>query len=173
MIKPPPISGFTLLEFLLYLSIAAVVLMGVATLLSISLEIRSKHHVIAEVESQATAATSLINQSIHQASAIQNLTPGGSAAELGLYFADDPDDPIIFDVVGGQLRLTEEEAEEAVVTPLTNSHVMVTGLIFQNLSRPGTPDTIHYQFTLTAVNPSGRSETDFTKTFTTSASLRL
>jgi len=50
--------------------------------------------------------------------------------------------------------------------------VTVSGLTFQNLSRSATPGTVRIQFTLTHVNPAGRNEYSFAKTFIGSATLR-
>ena len=55
---------------------------------------------------------------------------------------------------------------------LTNSRIVASNLTFTNLSRAGTPGTIRIQFTLTHINPSGRNEYNYNKTFYGSASLR-
>ena len=58
------------------------------------------------------------------------------------------------------------------ISDLYNSRVTASNLSFQNLSRTGTPGTIRIQFTLSHINPSGRNEYDFNKTFYGTASLR-
>lgn len=58
------------------------------------------------------------------------------------------------------------------ISDLYNSRVTVSNLTFTNLTRAGTPGNVRIQFTLTHINPSGRNEYDFSKTFYGSASLR-
>lgn len=58
------------------------------------------------------------------------------------------------------------------ISDLINSRVTVSNLTFSNLSRPGTPGTVRIQFTLTHINPEGRQEYNFSKTFYDTATLR-
>jgi len=55
---------------------------------------------------------------------------------------------------------------------LTNSRVVASSLTFTNLSRTGTPGAMRIQFTLAHVNPSGRNEYDYSKTFYATSTLR-
>jgi type II secretory pathway pseudopilin PulG len=55
------------------------------------------------------------------------------------------------------------------LVPLTSNKVQVSGLTFKNLSRTSTPGAVQVSFTLSRVNPNGRNEYDYQKTFTTTA----
>lgn len=72
---------------------------------------------------------------------------------------------------GGVPALQIKEGSGSVV-PLTNDKVAVSGLIFKNLSRAGTPGVVQVSFTVARVNTSGRNEFEYQKTFTTTVALR-
>jgi hypothetical protein len=55
------------------------------------------------------------------------------------------------------------------VTGLTDGNVQVSGLNFRNLSRSGTTGSIQVTFTLGRLNPTGKNEYDYVKTFQGSA----
>lgn len=75
----------------------------------------------------------------------------------------------VFDLSNGTLRIKDGGGAEVA---LTNDRVVASDLVFQNLSRAGTPGIVRVQFTLTYVNPSGRNEYDYQSKFVGSASLR-
>lgn len=68
---------------------------------------------------------------------------------------------------GGSALQIKEGAAAAI--PLTSNDVQVSGLTFNNLTRSGTPGIVQVSFTLSRVNPSGRNEYDYQKTFTSTA----
>ena len=137
-------QGFTLIELLLYVSIVGAIVLSIAGFLSLLMQSRVKNQTIAEVEQQGAAVMQVITQAGRNAS--------------GIDFTN------AYDLSGGIIR------ENTVA--LTNFRVVASNLTFQNLSRAGTPGTIRIQFTLTHINPSGRNEYDYNKTFYGSASLR-
>lgn len=161
--------GFTLVELLLYVSIAAIILLITSLFLSTLLESRIKNQTIAEVDQQGIAVMQLITQTARNAEAITSPAVGASASTLTLDVVTAPSDPTIFDLSSGVIRITEGVGS---ATALTNSHVTASAVTFRNLSRTGTPGTIRIQFTITYVNPSGRNEYNYSKTFIGSASLR-
>ncbi len=162
-------KGFTLIELLLYVSIASILLLATSAFLFALLESRTKNQTIAEVDQQGIHVIQLITQAARNAETITAPTVGTSASSLTLDVITAASDPTVIDLSSGVIRITEG-AGSAV--ELTNSRVTASGLTFQNLSRASTPGTIQIQFTLTYVNPSGRNEYDFTKTFISSATLR-
>lgn len=139
-----PNKGFTLIELLLYVSIVGAIIFSVAGFLSLSMQSRVKNQTIAEVEQQGVQVMQIITQA------------GRNTTDINFTSA--------FDLSGGVIRQNS--------LALTNSRVVASALTFQNLSRAGTPGTIRIQFTLTHVNPSGRNEYDYIKTFYGSATLR-
>ncbi len=140
--------GFTLVELLLYVSIIGAIVLSVAGFLSLLMQSRVKNQTISEVEQQGIQVMQIITQTGRNAGSINFTTA--------------------FDLSGGVIRINDGSGPVA----LTNSRVTASGLTFQNLSRAGTPGTIRIQFTLTHINPSGRNEYDYNKTFYGTATLR-
>ena len=164
-----PNKGFTLVELLLYVGIASIILLITTLFLSTLLESRIKNQTVAEVEQQGLQAMQIITQTARNAEAITTPSQGASASSLTLDVITALNDPTIFDLSSGAIRIKEGAA---AIIPLTNSRITASALTFQNLSRPTTPGTIRIQFTLTHVNPDGRNEYNFNKTFIGSATLR-
>lgn len=164
-------NGFTLIELLLYVSVSALLLLITSLFLSTLLQSRVKNQTIAEVEQQGLHVMQIITQTTRNADSMNSPTQGVSVGTLSLNTYASANNPTLFDLdgVSGVIRI--KEGAGALVS-LTNSRVTASALNFQNLSRAGTPGIIRISFTLTHVNPSGRNEYNFSKTFYASASLR-
>lgn len=167
--SPQMRDGFTLIELLLYVSISAVLLLAVSVFISTLLQSRIKNQTIAEVEQQGLQVMQLITQTARNAEAITLPAQGASASSLTLDVLTGASDPTVFDLSGGIIRIVEGAGSPVA---LINSRVTASALTFQNLSRASMPGTIRVQFTLTHVNPEGRNEYNFSKTFIGSATLR-
>jgi len=162
-------KGFTLIELLLYVGISASILLVSSLFIQTLLESRVKNQTIAEVEQQGLQVAHVITQTIRNAENITTPSIGTSSSTLRLDVASVSDDPTIFDVSGGVIRITEGAGAPVV---LTNTRVTASSLSFGNFSRTSTPGIVRISFTLEHVNPSGRQEYAFSKTFYASASLR-
>ena len=162
-------KGFTLVELLLYVAISSVMLLVISLFLSTLLQSRVKNQTIAEVEQQGIQIMQIITQTLRNGATINSPIVGSSAASLSVDTYNVVNNPTIFDLSLGVIRI--KEGATAVVS-LTNSRVTASALNFQNLSRASTPGTIRISFTITSVNSSGRNEYNFTKTFTGSGTLR-
>ena len=161
-------GGFTLIEMLLYIGVSSVVLAGVSFFIVHMVTVREKQKTIAEVEEQGSAAMTLITQAIRSSQAVTSPPPAGSSSMLNLTVTP-PDNPTVFSLSGGVLEITKGAASPV---DLTSPVVAVSGLTFENLTRSGTPGSVRVAFTVSRVNPSGRNEFSYTKTFRESASLR-
>lgn len=71
---------------------------------------------------------------------------------------------------GGTVIRSTEGAGSAI--PLSSTKVQISGLTFTNLTRSGTPGVMRVSFTVTRLNPGNRNAYNYSKTFTSSASLR-
>lgn len=162
-------KGFTLIEFLLYIGVTSIILLSISFFLSMLLQSRIKNQTIAEVEQQGLQVMQIITQAARNADSVDEPAMGISSNELELVMTTPAVNPTIFNLDVGVIRITEG-AGSAIV--LTNSRIVASALTFQNLSRTSTPGTIRIQFTLTHVNPEGKNEYSFTKTFIGSATLR-
>jgi len=162
-------KGFTLIELLLYVSIVGAVILSISVFLSLLMQSRVKNQTIAEVEQQGIQVMQIITQTGRNAEAITSPAIGSSSVSLTLDVVTVAKDPTVFDLSGNAIRIKEGTGSAIA---LTNSRVTASNLTFKNLSRTGTPGTVRIQFTLTHINPSGRNEYDFSKTFYETATLR-
>lgn len=162
-------KGFTLIELLLYLSLSAIMILIVSVFLATLLQSRIKNQAIAEVDQQGIQVMQLISQTIRNAENINYPGQGASASTLSLDVIESSNDPTVFDISNGTIRIIEGSDS---ATSLTSNRITASNLTFQNLSRDDTPGVIRIQFTLSHVNPSGRNEYDYSKTFYGSASLK-
>lgn len=163
------LKGFTLVELLLYVGISSIMLLIISVFLSLLIESRIKNQTVAEVEQQGLQVMEVITQIARNAESINAPAQSTSASSLSLDVIPVGNDPTVFDLAGGMIRMSEGAG---LPVALTNARVFASGLIFQNLSLTGTPGTIRIQFTLTHINPANRNEYSFAKTFIGSASLR-
>jgi len=69
---------------------------------------------------------------------------------------------------GGSTAAQIKEGSGSAVS-LTNNLVQVSGLTFQNLSRPSTPGSVQVSFTVSRLNPNNRNEFNYQRTFTGTA----
>lgn len=162
-------KGFTLIELLLYVGIASSILLSSTIFLQTLLESRVKNQTIAEVEQQGLQVMQIITQTIRNAENITSPAISTSGTSLTLDVVNASDDPTVFDLSSGAIRITEGIGSPI---PLTNSRVAVSSLTFDNLSRASTPGVVRVSFTISYINSSGREEYDFSKTFYASATLR-
>jgi len=161
--------GFTLVELLLYLGLSSVLIIAISIFLSMLLQARIKNQAIGEVEQQGLQVMQIMTQTIRNASSTNSPTQGASTSSLSLNTTVPANNPTVFDLSSGVIRITEGGG---TAEALTNSRIVASGLIFQNLSRLDTPGIIRVQFTLTYKNPNNVSEYNFQKTFIASGTLR-
>lgn len=170
MIKYKQITkGFTLVELILYIALAAILLLSVFSLFWLVVESRIKNQTMAEVDQQGIQIIQVITQDIRNAESVNYPTVGNSASELSLDIIDGTKDPTIFDILNDTLQIKEGTANEIEIT---SSRIRISDLEFQNSSRNGTSDTIKIKFTLSHANPENKNEYNYSKTFYGSATIR-
>lgn len=162
-------SGFTLVEILLYVSIISVMLTVLSVFMFSVLQSRTKFQTISEVDQQGIQVAQIITQTIRNAKSITVPAQGVSGSSLTLGFDDSAKNPTVFNSNGVNIQIKEGINS---IFPLANAKITISGLSFANVSKTNTPGIVKFQFTLTYVNPSGRNEYDYSKTFFGSASLR-
>jgi len=162
-------AGFTLVELLLYIALTTVMIATVSGYIYLTLQARVKGQVIAEVEQQGIQAIQNMTQIIRNATGVNSPALGASGSSTSVTVLNFSNSPTVFNVVAGVFRITEG-AKTPV--PLTNDRVTVSAFTVTNVSQSTSSNTLRLQFTLTAVNPNGRSEYSYAKTFTTTADLR-
>lgn len=158
-----------MIELLLSIAVTGSILLLISLLLSTLVTARIKNETIAEVEQQGIQALQLMTQTLRNAESITTPTAGNTATALAIAVFAPANSPTVFDLATNALRSKEGAA---AAENLTSSRVVASGLNFQNLSRADTPGVVRIEFTLTHVNPEGRNEYDYAKTFFATASLR-
>lgn len=161
-------KGFTLIELLLYVSITSFVLTAVVLFVSMMLETQTKNRTVMEVNQQGVQVMQIISRAIQTAVDVNTPFLGTSGTQLSLGMSDSSKNPTIFEVSSGTLWISEGSNSYA----LTNSKVSVVNLSFSNRSKTSTPGVIGFTFTLSHVNPENREEFDYSRIFSSSASLR-
>lgn len=112
----------------------------------------------------------LVTQTIRNAKTIDTPSIGGTGSSLSMTMSDSLVSPTVFDIASGTIRI--KEGSNAPIA-LTNSHVTVSGLVFENISSISSTDrVVRVSFTIDHNNTNGRNENAFTKSFTGSATLR-
>ena len=162
-------SAFTLIELALYIALAAVVLFGSSTMMSLIFEARTKDMVVNEVEQQGDAVLQIITQSLRNATAVNYPTPGNSTSSLSINTSVGANNPTVFNLVDGAIFM-KEGAASAVA--LTNSRVAVATLNLQNLAELGANDNLRVAFTVAYNSTSTRQVYQYARNFYGSGSLR-
>lgn len=129
-------KGFTMIEFLLYFALLAMV-MGAVTLFAVDVvKSRNKTRIVAEVEQNARFGMSRILRSVRQADELNigASTFDADAGVLSLGTSATSTDPTVFDLQDGVLRIKEGAG---AATALTTDGVIVTKLRFSRDNLPG------------------------------------
>ncbi|MFC1598317.1 type II secretion system protein J [Patescibacteria group bacterium] len=165
----PGKGGFTLIEILLYVSIASILMLVISAFLAMLLQSRVENQVRAEVDGQAQQVMQEVGLAIRNAEDITSPTAGNSGSTLVLDVYAVADDPTTYTLSSGQIQVTEG-AGSAI--DLTSTRVSVSALTFTNITKAGTPGTVRVEFTITYNSSSARQEYDYTKTYYATYNLR-
>jgi type II secretory pathway pseudopilin PulG len=164
-------KGITLIELILYIAISSFMLLVIFLFSSQIFEARIKGQTIVEVEQQGDWVVQTITQAIRNSvSPVNSPTIGSSGGALILTMVDGTKNPTIFALTSGLVTITENGN---FVVPLTNSNIIISNLLFQNVSKPGTNGSIKFSFDATYKNLEGaRYEYNYSKTFYGSGTIR-
>jgi type II secretory pathway pseudopilin PulG len=162
--------GFTLIETLLYTTIAASILFLASLFFSTILDARAKQFAIMEAEEQGSGALDQILHDIRNAESIVSPATSTAGTVLSLNMPGIADDPIVYDVSGGVLRVTRGTSS---TLQLTNTRITVLDFTVSNFSRSGSHGSVQISFAIEYVNPSGRQSQAYRRRFVGSASIRL
>lgn len=162
-------KGFTLIELMLYVSLAAIILLLISLFLTTVLQARIKNQTVYEVEQQGSQILENVSGVIRNAKNINLPTAGNSSPIISLATVDGLKDPTIFSLSGNTLTIKEGIGS---VINLSSNRVSIDSLTFTNISRTGTPGSIRVILTLSHVNAANRNEYEFNQTFYETVSLR-
>ncbi len=161
-------KGFTLIEFIIYIAILAVVLLVSFNFSWQIIFSNEKAQSQREVQQNARFVMEKISRILRQAKSVNTPSPGSSANILSLEMKDPLLDPTVFEITDNKLYITQG-ADPSY--ELTNNRVEVSNIQFRNLSFADTPETIQIDISLKHVNPSGRTEYDVSFDFKLSEGL--
>lgn len=164
--------GVTLIELILYVAIFVVFITGVVTYGIQTINIREKIRVEQDVIFNARLVAKRIAFEIRNASSIISVTP----TSITLGSADSSRNPVTIAKSGTRLVISwDTSANCPTATPcnLTSNDVVVNSLAFSNMSDGGAKSaSIKYAFTMSRLNPGGRSEWSYTQSMSGNAELR-
>ncbi len=153
--------GFTLTETVIYVAIFSIFVLGIASFSSNMTKARLSSQIILEVNNQGNQIINLITQTIRNSTEVTSPALGMTGSSLSV-------NSVTFSETGGVLFITEGSEDPLA---LTNNKVIISNLIFSNLSQPSSPETVQIRFTLGNVD-SVRQEDIYSSNFYGSASLR-
>ncbi len=144
-------NGFTLIGIIIYIAIFFLFFVALVQFSQNIVLTAEKARVIHEVEQNARFALERITREIQSA---DDVNVGASTFESHpgvLSLADDTlaNDPTVFDVSDGRLRITEGAGSPIL---LTSSKVTVTNLVFTDLSITDRTKNIHISLTVEHAN---------------------
>jgi len=169
MISMKKIKGFTLVETILYISIASILLLTISFFLTNMLQTRSKGVAISEVEGQGMQVMQLMTETVRNATLLNTPAASTSSTTLSVNTTSATTSPTVFALSGGVLQIKEGTA---AAIPLTNSKVIASGLSFTNFGTASTSGSVRMQFTLTMINFATSSGFSYVKTFIGTATVR-
>lgn len=163
-------KGFTLVEMVLYVAICSILLITISVFLSFLLGARVRSQAITEVNQQGFQVMSLLTQTIRNGRSIQTPSIGLASSTMSLTTGNALINPTLFYISSTTMKIKEGSQGEI---SLTNKRVRISGLVFQNVSSSSSTEKImRISYTVDYINPTGRDEYSFSKTFNGSATLR-
>ncbi|MBI4256961.1 prepilin-type N-terminal cleavage/methylation domain-containing protein [Candidatus Uhrbacteria bacterium] len=138
-------SGFTLIELLVSLGLAGILLLVILSLTVSVIRSQTSQQTIAEIEQQGAMVMALITQTLRNAEGINSPVAGASASSLSVDVVTVVDDPSVFDLSAGQIRVTRGSDSSI---KLTSTLLEATALTFTNVSTTDSPGAVKIEFTL-------------------------
>lgn len=162
-------EGFTLIEMLLYLTITVAVLFTATMLFPTMISSRIKNQVTIEVEQQGAFVLNTISRTVRMGDGINFPASGSQGDSLSVLVPDIAKNPTTFSINNGTFLVREGSGS---TTPLTNSRVDISNVVFKNLTQGGGRDIIRVEFTLSSYNPENQVEYEYSQNFYTSVTVR-
>lgn len=162
-------KGFTLVEALLYVSIISALILMMSSFLYLILNSRTKSQAILEVESQGEFVMNQITQAIRNSDSISVPLQGLSGQLLTLSNLDSSKNPTVINLSDGNIQIKEGVSP---ITSLTSSQVIISDILFRNISKGNSPGAIRIEFTVSYNSDSFGAEFNYSRKFYGSASIR-
>jgi type II secretory pathway pseudopilin PulG len=163
-------SGFTLIEVLLYTAIVGSVLLAVASIFSMVIQAREYDQTSSEVNAVGSHMIDRISQEVRNAKAVGSPAQGVTSDRIVLETYTPETTPVVFSVTDGVAFLSEGTGDDI---PLSSSRVEISGFEVTAMGEGSDGVVLTYSFTVSHINPDGRSEYDYQRMFMGSAASRL
>jgi type II secretory pathway pseudopilin PulG len=161
--------GFTLIEVMLYIALAASVIYVVSLLYSVVTENHAANDTRASVNAAAADGMRQILDAIRRAESVDSPGLQATSDMLILNMNDPAVHPTVFTVNDGMIEM-QEGANDPV--QITAPNVSISNLEFANGSETDFSDTIRFSFAAEYRWNSGRLETSFLNTYYGSATTK-
>lgn len=138
-------KGFTLLELILYITLATILLSAVSVLFSTVVFDQGKHRAIRETDENAARALRTLTEIVRNADSIDSPVASASDSTLSLTTKDGALNPTVISVADGVLEITEGASASV---PLTPPDISVDSITFSNISNGGSSASLRIQMML-------------------------
>ncbi len=162
-------EGFTIVELLLYTAVASVLIGSIATLMASTHQTKAKLIAITEVESVGLQISQLLSTTVKNSQTIITPTVAATSSILTLntYLASTT--PSTIQITDDTLSITQGTHDPLA---FSSGRLIISNLLFENVSATSTADSIRSSFTLRHADPSDKSEYSYEQTFYVTASTR-
>ncbi|MDD4409256.1 MAG: hypothetical protein PHW52_01225 [Candidatus Pacebacteria bacterium] len=162
-------SGLTMIEIMFYLAISAIIFLASFFVVNFINQVKVKNQAVAEVEYQGNIIMDKMLQSVRTSQGVNTPIVGASDTSLSISMSDSSKNPTVYSFSGNNITIKEGASS---TTNLGNSNIAFSSGTFTNDSASADYDSIKVSFTITYVNPSGKSEYNYSRTFYGTASTR-
>ena len=161
-------KGLTLIEIIIYISILVIIIIFIGGFLWNIILGAIKEGAWQEVQQNGRFALAKIAQEVKKSNGINVPSRGEeSPSFLSLAMADPNLNPTVFEVVDSKLRIDQGGRQFF----LTSDQVVISSLLFTNLSYQNTPGIVGVGMTISHRNPGNRNEYQASVDLETSISL--
>lgn len=161
-------SGFTLVEFLIYIAIVSTMVVAATEIIIITLRQNIKLEAMAEVAQNTRLFMGRMNLAVNNAMAVTAPIAGATSTRLNLQMAEPSINPTIFTLQSGRVYLKEGTA---VTTTLTADEVYVDGY-FYNITPLVAPGVVMIQANVRASSTGQQMEYLFNQWVSSTAVVR-
>lgn len=162
-------SGYTLVEFLIYIGISAILMLVCTDIVFTLLSGKAKLGAVQEVSQNGRNAMERMRLAIRNANAVTTPSDGATSTNLVLQMPAPSTNPTIFALQNGVITMQEGTGAS---TSLMANNVTVPSILFRNLSTSTAPDAIRIQMTVSSTNPTNDPDFAFGQTLYGNASVR-
>lgn len=162
-------KGFTLIEFMLYIFITAILFTFVTDLVLQLLQGKSKLEALTDVGQNSRDAMERMQLAIRNASDVTIPLQGTTSSRIVLQMPTASTNPTIFQINNGILQM--QEGTNAT-TSITANEVAVRSLLVTNLAAIGAPDILRLEMAVSSSNPNTDPDYSFGQPIYGSAAIR-